>query len=989
MEKIADFLVEKRKPIIVLVLLFAVICGLLIFKVEVNTDMTKYLPEKSSMKKGMDIMNESFPEAETDNTIRVMFKDLADGDKETLAEKLGQIENVTDVDFEAGDEDYEKDGYTKYVLHIDCDYNSEQEEAIKETLDKDFSHNDMCYMNDSGEGPNMTVRTMVLAVLILMAVLIIMSGSWFEPLLFLFTIAVAIVINLGTNIVLGTISDKTFSCTAILQLVLSMDYSIILINRYRQELRSNSDKKAAMKAALCGAFSSIAGSSLTTIVGLLVMVFMSFKIGFDMGVVLAKGVFCSVICVFLILPGLILTFSKAIEKTAKPVPNVPTGGLARFCGKAAPVLSVLFIFLFGLAYYMQTRTVIGFSMLSPDKIADVFPNKSMVVMIYENEDDEAVTKLAEELEKRDDVASAANYSNTLGKQYDSEEIVDAIDELSKGIGNSGNSNYVEVDASLFNMLYFKYYGDEPGKIKAGDFLSFLQKDVLSNPTFASYMGEDMNEYGDMLGSFANPKNLTKQQDAAALAEFFGMDKKQVSQLIMYYYSVNPDAGEKLPELTIAEFIDFILKDVSTDPAYAPMFDEDAYAQMDAMTDVIASNPLGNNPLDAAGLAEMTTMDIESVNMLLQLYNSKYGESVEQKLSIYEMLEFLGSGILNDPNMSAGMDEEAAAKLGATKELVEAVVSEKEYTHQEMYGLLSQLGEDFDENVMELLYIYHDANKVADTSRTMSIEQLMHYLNDSLIYDKAFSSLLDEDMINDIKDFDEQLKDGVKQLKGDKYSRLILSVTVPEEGKETEAFYRELNEKCENLKGEYHLIGSSAMNYEMSLTFRKELLTITLLTAAAIFIVVLITFKSFAIPAILVLLVQCGVFITVSVIGLQGYSIHYLALLIVQCILMGSTIDYGILFSNYYRESRQTVSRTEALKTAYAGSIHTIMTSGLIMVVITAIMSRCFGDPTIEQICSTISIGAASAILLIVFILPGILYSLDRFTSGVKGSGEAS
>jgi predicted RND superfamily exporter protein len=228
-----------------------------------------------------------------------------------------------------------------------------------------------------------------------------------------------------------------------------------------------------------------------------------------------------------------------------------------------------------------------------------------------------------------------------------------------------------------------------------------------------------------------------------------------------------------------------------------------------------------------------------------------------------------------------------------------------------------------------------------------------------------------------------LADGIKQLKGDKYSRLIMTVTVPEEGEETEAFYRELNEKCEVLSGEYHLIGSSAMNYEMSLTFRKELLTITILTALAIFIVVLISFRSLVVPVILVLLVQCGVFITVSVIGIQGYSIHYLALLIVQCILMGSTIDYGILFSNYYREARESLGRTEALKTAYSGSMHTILTSGLIMVVVTAIMSKCFGDPTVEQICRTISIGATSAILLIIFILPGVLYCLDRFTAGKK------
>ncbi|MBP0966271.1 MAG: MMPL family transporter, partial [Oscillospiraceae bacterium] len=290
-------------------------------------------------------------------------------------------------------------------------------------------------------------------------------------------------------------------------------------------------------------------------------------------------------------------------------------------------------------------------------------------------------------------------------------------------------------------------------------------------------------------------------------------------------------------------------------------------------------------------------------------------------------------------------------------------------------------EDMDANAIEMLYLYHDANQSPDKTKTMSIEQLMNYLNDTLINDDTFKPMLDDETAADIRKYAADLNDGIRQLKGDRYSRLILSVTVPEEGEETRAFYDQINAACSNLHGDCHLIGSSAMNDEMSRTFGREYLFITLLTAAAIFLVVLLTFRSFAVPVILVLLVQCGVYITVTVIGFQGYSIHYLALMIVQCILMGSTIDYGILFSNYYRESRRTAPRAEALQMAFRGSIHTILTSGLIIVTVTAILGQCFGEPTIEQICQTISIGATSTILLIVFILPGILTCLDRFTAG--------
>ena len=164
---------------------------------------------------------------------------------------------------------------------------------------------------------------------------------------------------------------------------------------------------------------------------------------------------------------------------------------------------------------------------------------------------------------------------------------------------------------------------------------------------------------------------------------------------------------------------------------------------------------------------------------------------------------------------------------------------------------------------------------------------------------------------------------------------------------------------------------------MAKGFHSELLFITLLTAIAIFIVVLIAFRNFFVPLILVMLVQCGVFLTVAVVGWQGYSIYYLALLIVQCILMGATIDYGILLTNYYREKRESMTIRDSIKAAYEGSINTILTSGAIMVFVCALVSPTFGEPTVDQICRTISIGAFCAIMLIVFILPGLLATLDK------------
>ena len=209
--------------------------------------------------------------------------------------------------------------------------------------------------------------------------------------------------------------------------------------------------------------------------------------------------------------------------------------------------------------------------------------------------------------------------------------------------------------------------------------------------------------------------------------------------------------------------------------------------------------------------------------------------------------------------------------------------------------------------------------------------------------------------------------------------MLLSVNNLNEMSNIEEFYDGINVDLNGkLQGNYYLIGDSAMSYEMSHRFDTELTFITLLTAVAIFIVVAVSFKNLALPSILVLLVQCGVYITVTIIGMRGSGLYYLTLLMVECILMGSTIDYGILFSTYYREERKRLDKKESLINAYRGSIHTIMTSGSILVIVTGVLSQYFPDPSTAQICQNISIGALCASLLILFILSGVLVAADRF-----------
>ena len=167
-----------------------------------------------------------------------------------------------------------------------------------------------------------------------------------------------------------------------------------------------------------------------------------------------------------------------------------------------------------------------------------------------------------------------------------------------------------------------------------------------------------------------------------------------------------------------------------------------------------------------------------------------------------------------------------------------------------------------------------------------------------------------------------------------------------------------------------------MAYEISKSFNEELNLITILTMIAIFIVVSITFKSFIIPLILVFIIQCAVYITMSILSLTGTNCYFISLLIVQSILMGATIDYAIVYTTYYIEMRKSFDIKKSIIEAYNKSIHTILCSSSILVIVTLIVGN-FASQIAAKICMTLSKGSLCAALLIIFILPPILAIFDK------------
>ena len=896
MKKIINALVDHRIGVMAVMLALAVICGFFALRMPINRDRTKYLPDDSAMKRGLALMEDEFPEAEEKSAIRVMVDDLAPGEVPGVIERLGAIPGVSSVEHEDGSDKYRKGAHTLFVVKSGYDYGTEEELAIEDAIGAFLSGRSGAYKNNDMPQTEVPLWILAFAVSLAVLILLVMSDSWLDPPLCLLTLACAVAINYGTNAILPYIDKMTATVGPVLQLALSMDYFIILMNRYRREKAAGAVGADAMKAALAASVPSIASSALTTAAGLLALVFLSFKLGPELGIVLAKGVCASMLCALTVLPGLILATDRALERTRKRSPRVRMGLPAKWSYRARRAMPAAFAVLLVGAFLLQRATAITFTDKGDDPLADVFPRENTVVLLYRNDAEDRIPGLIAEIEK-DKRVSALGYANTLGRALSAAEMADALQSLvgaSDGGETAGGApGALPAGEDLLRLVYSMRAGDETPALTAEEFLRFLTDDVLENEAFAGYVDEEMRENAGTLRRLADREALTTPMDSGEMAAFFGPGMESAGQLYMLYGMLHPGGSAAGLKLTPQEFVSF------------------------------------------------------------------------------------ADDLLHMGNFAAYLDEGMTEGLRQARTIIEAVVSERTYTSAEMAELLSELSDGVSRRETDLLYLYYGSLRGGDPDARMTIPELMDYLYGESGEGGALAGFLDEETRGTILRGREELDAAAAQMKGETYSRVVLTSDYPDESPETEAYVAKLRELCGDGLGEYYLAGNSVMAEEMKAGFDREYLLITLVTAAAVYLVVLAAFCEPVMPLLLTLLVQCGVFLTVGVIGLYSGSMYYLALLIVQGILMGATIDYGIVFCHSYREKRRSLPVAGALEAAYEGSIHTIMTSGSILVLVLAALGLLSSAAMMSEVCVTLSIGALIAILLILMVLPGLVAACDR------------
>ena len=998
----SSFLVRRRRLLFAVMALITAGCVALIPRINVNSDLTRYLPDSSPMKQGIDRIHEDFPEIDTRmRSLDVMFTSPVDID--AMAIELGGLtEGYTPLGVK------ESPPYTLFQYRVT---GAADPFAVKKEVLARYGDAVVVEVAGDEKMPPNLIPILLIGTALVFIILLIMCASVMEVLLFLITTGFAVGINLGTNALLDSVSMITNSLVAVLQLVLSMDYSIIVMNRYRQEKARTEDNEAAMKAALTGAAPAVLSSALTTIVSLMMLVFIRYKIGADLGIVLSKGVLCSLICNFTVLPALILRFDKAITATQKRVPKLPARSMSGFEMKFRIPLTALFVLLFVGSFLLQKRTAISFSAFWPNEISTKFPPQNPVMLLYDTDDEYAALPLLDTLAADPLVTSCYSYPGLALKQYTAAELSEQFSDASP-----------LVSEDLLNLVF--YARSHPERTERFSFQELM--DVAAG----------LQEQGLVPEGLKLDFSIPPQAPAAKPAP-------------------RPAAQPTMPDTTSREKAE---PDTTARQATPP----DTTARETMPADSTASLPdTGPEPARETGrfTYEMATQQLSAREMAALLgasrtqVNTIYrmagrnGKEAPATMSPHEFTRFVNSRILTDKRYSAFISKTQAEDLRTALAQLDSAVaagpvrpvapvlpeeqpetppaadslqtiaapeptpeptpepqpepdplpetpldrladmyfSGKRYTSRQVSASLRAAGIPVNVSDIDLLYLYAGSRKNPDPAQTLSVSELLRYLTDTLLTDPAYERFIDAESRNALAQAKGMLDEGVGQLRSPRSSIAALVTDYERESPRTFDFVERVRTMADQqLPGEHYLIGESVMFKELKDGFPSELLLLTLLTVGAIFVIVALTFHSVIIPVLLILTVLSGVYINVYVSGLGGNKMFFLAYLIVQGILMGATIDYSILLTNYYRESRRhgTAIR-EALADAYRGAGHTILTSGLIIVLAPTLLFLLIDDPMIAMILKSLAVGALSAILIILLVLPGVLALSDRMIVSKK------
>lgn len=705
---------------------------LLVAKVNINYDGASYLPDNSNTKEALVVMNEEFG---VFGACEIMVEDVSQLEALSIYQDINAIGGVKQVEFYPNQPDYYKNNNALFkVVFTTETYDLTTTETLDEIRLVLNDHN--VYMR--GETINAIqynnviqdeiVKIILILVPIVLIILFLTTTSWIEPVLFIIVVLFAVLINMGSNAFLPEVSYMTHATCGILQLALCMDYTVMMLHSYKEERLVNPSAKESVKIAARKSFVPILSSMLTTVAGFVALLFMTYTIGFDIGIVLIKGTLLSFAATFLLMPGLIVMFSSLIEKTKHRSILRPVKATYSFLYKTRYIMPVIAALIIGVSFFIQQENTFDYSETQ---------------IVYE--------------------------TPTLGAGYKA-----IRDEF--GLNN--------------NMV------------------------VLV------------------------PKNIPLQ--GAYMAE------------------LGP-----------------LLVEVQAKSVVSPLIFHTPYSKS-----------------EFTGLLSTFGLDAESITSLGDVFDLMMSVEGGTEFSIVEMVTFIEETTFLPPESKAALAP----------------------------------------------FIY-------------------------------------------------QMNATRSELEGVNFDRFIIITNIEAESPEAFSFVDNVDRITGNHFDEYYLLGESVGIRDIKNVIADDYWKVTIITAVLVFTIILISFKNFLIPAILLLLILGATWINMSIPVMMGTNLLYLGYIIVSGIMLGATIDYAILYTHKYREKRQTLSKIESMQEAFNEAKHTVLTSGLILTFAGFALALFSSIPSISVFGSLIGRGAIASVVLVLFVLPQALFISDKLIIPKKTISE--
>jgi len=493
MDKFARTIINNRKKIIIIFIIFSLISvGLTLF-VGVNYNMADYLPQKAVSTTGIKVMNQEFTQAIPN--VNVMVENVSVMEALSIKKQISTLDSVSEIlwlddvadlkkPLEMQDKDtvesFYKGGSALFSVTIKKGAEAKGVEEIRKIVGpKGAIAGEVANETDM---QNAAITEVALAATILLPVIVIIlilsTTSWIEPILFLSVIGVSVIINMGTNIIFGEISYVTNSVSPILQLAVSMDYAIFLLHSFGDFRKKYDDVEEAMFHAIKASVTTVAASALTTLFGFLALVFMEFKIGPDLGICLAKGIILSFVSVMVFLPALTLSLYKLLDKTTHRKFMPEFRNIGKYVSKLFIPVAILIIIIIVPSYLGQGKTnfIYGNGEHDPNRelgrsniaINEKFGRTNILAVLVPKGDIAKERSLADKLENHPHVKSVVSYVSTVGAEIPAGFLGDDItsqfysDNYSRiilytDLADEGETTFNSVDE--INTIIGQYYNE--------------------------------------------------------------------------------------------------------------------------------------------------------------------------------------------------------------------------------------------------------------------------------------------------------------------------------------------------------------------------------------------------------------------------------------------------------------------------------------------------------------------------------------------------